>query len=1060
MLIDPPAGLNTAFPEGTAMEKIEKRKDSVTVYLVFQDGIVLNDAALENIFAQVVKTLLQLEYEQIGIMGRYSSETEWNTLDHFAVYEPVPSKPFEPSPSVRKPSVRSFPSDAVVRPQPPNGLTGKSVFISSGHGWRYANNAWRLQRGLLHNLIEDIHNAEIGNYYLNRYLWNAGARVYPVRERDMNRNMTIVENSGPGYSTTGNWTNSTSAPKYWGDDYQYAPVSLSETAVATFTPDIPEDGYYGVHLWYTASPNRSEDARFTVHHAGGSTQWIQNQQEDGITWLYIGTYYFYAGSNPDTGSVQLSNQGSNTSQYVIADAVRFGGGLGVIERGGVTSGKPRWEESAVFNAEFHKAPTSVYKNSEGQDMTVWALPRFAQYMLEPGDDGVYVSHHTDAFNGSVRGTTSFAYASGGWGHPFNGTPGSLELRDRVHCSMVAAYKHFIDPNWVDRQRTTFWLGEINPVNLDMPATLTELCFHDNALEAEFIKDPLFRQVSGKSIYIGVLRYFEQRDGGTWIVLPEPPTHLNVIANNGEVTVSWQAPPEIKLTDVFGTFSYADRATGYKVYTSRDGFSWDNGIVVTGEQNTSYTFTDLDFGTPYYFRVTAINDGGESFPTEVLGTRFSEVRPGILIVNGFNRLDKDLLVHEPFGSGTLYRGYIDRMNAFNYIHHYGSALDINNFNFNSTSNGSLTAGQVSLNAYHTVIWILGEESDEVDNTFNATERTLVQNFINQGGNLFLSGSDIGFNLARPDNGAAPSFFQQYLKADYIQDSSQIWSAQGVPDSIFEGISGFGFDDGTGPIYKSRFPDVYEAAQGGIQALLYSGSSHTAAIQYEGAAPGSSETYRLVHFGFPFETILHDSTKGIIMNRVLSFFGGEQPVPVADIIIEVYNALGQLTPAPTYAEEGSWNWSAAKSSAPGLIGIDSRFSTAVNPGDDTATVTPDIEVGGLYELFVTWGTSGNAANVRYIINHRDGTDEVFMDQKPGAGGNAGQWLSLGQYHLNSGQDSENGSIIIDKSMVTGPGTPVSGWATRMYTDGFKFVCIIPESISTDPTRVQESVWQLFE
>lgn len=1051
-LIEPPAGYNSAFPEGTVLENVEKYDNEIYIYLVFPEDTAFDEVTMELLFEQLNKTMLQFDYEVIGIRGRFERDRQWRTLDTFLPEEPVPSKFFEPETEDRRTVLRSYPPGSVSRPTPSKGLTGKSIFVSSGHGWRVSGGQWSTQRPLLHNLVEDIHTAEIAAYYLNQYLWNAGARIYPVRERDINTNMIIVENGGSGYSTTGNWITSTSAPKYWGDNYDYAHVSTTETAVATFTPDIPESGYYGVHLWYTASPNRSEDARFTIHHAGGSTEWIQNQQKDGINWVYVGTFYFEEGSNPETGSVELSNQGADTSQHVIADAVRFGGGMGIIPRNGQTSGKPRWEEASLYNAEFNKAPESVYLTAGGADRVVSASPRYSQYLLESGDDGLYISHHTDAFTGTTRGTTSFAYSSGGWGGTFNGTAGSLELRDRVHRSMVASLREFIDPNWVDRGRTTANFGEINPAHLDMPAMLTEFCFHDNPVEAEFIKDPKFREVASKAVYIGVLRYFQQRDGGEWVTLPEPPTHLRVLSHNGEVTVTWQAPEEIILSDPIGTFSYADKATGYIIYTSRDGKSWDNGTVVWGENNTSHSFTDLEQGKPHYFRVTAINDGGESFPSEVLGTRFGDERPGLLIVNGFNRLDKDLLIHEPFGSGTIYRGYIDRMNAFNYIHHYGSALHTNNFDFNSTSNESIIAGHVNLNAYHTVIWILGEESDEVDNTFNNTERSLVQNFINQGGNLFLSGSDIGFNLARPANGVAPQFFRNYLKAEYVQDSSEIWSASGISGSIFEGMSGFNFDDGSGHIYRSRYPDVYQSAQGSIQALLYSGSTHTAAVQYEGTAPGSSQEYRLVHFGFPFETILSDSTKDIIMNRILTFFGGEQPLPVADIIIEVYNAEGDLTPPPEYDEEGNWNWSAAKSNAPGLTGVDSRFSNVDPPGDDTATVTPSIETGGLYEVFVTWGTSGNAANVRYIINHRDGEDEVFLDQKPGANGNAGQWHSLGQYYFEPGQNTGKGSIIVDKSTVTGAGAPDTGWLARMYTDAFKFVCLVPEEV--DPEEGYEA------
>jgi hypothetical protein len=58
-----------------------------------------------------------------------------------------------------------------------------------------------------------------------------------------------------------------------------------------------------------------------------------------MTWRYLGEYYFETGTG---GHVPLINETSDTGQAVIADAVRFGGGMGSIDRGGV-SGEPHWE---------------------------------------------------------------------------------------------------------------------------------------------------------------------------------------------------------------------------------------------------------------------------------------------------------------------------------------------------------------------------------------------------------------------------------------------------------------------------------------------------------------------------------------------------------------------------------------------------------------------------------------------------------------------------------------------------------------------------------------------
>lgn len=71
---------------------------------------------------------------------------------------------------------------------------------------------------------------------------------------------------------------------------------------------------------------------------GGVTEFKVNQKIGGGTWVYLGTFEFDKGNN-DYGMVVLSNESSEHG-VVCADAVRFGGGMGNISRGGKISGLP------------------------------------------------------------------------------------------------------------------------------------------------------------------------------------------------------------------------------------------------------------------------------------------------------------------------------------------------------------------------------------------------------------------------------------------------------------------------------------------------------------------------------------------------------------------------------------------------------------------------------------------------------------------------------------------------------------------------------------------------
>ena len=101
---------------------------------------------------------------------------------------------------------------------------------------------------------------------------NAGADTWLVRERSMIGYEVVVDNDAgaPGYVETGDWQTSLS-PGYGGGTYRFASTLAGGTATATWTPDLPQAGWYAVWAWYRPGDNRTVDARYEVHHAGGVT---------------------------------------------------------------------------------------------------------------------------------------------------------------------------------------------------------------------------------------------------------------------------------------------------------------------------------------------------------------------------------------------------------------------------------------------------------------------------------------------------------------------------------------------------------------------------------------------------------------------------------------------------------------------------------------------------------------------------------------------------------------------------------------------------------------------
>ena len=113
--------------------------------------------------------------------------------------------------------------------------------------------------------------------------------------------------------------------------------------------------------------------------------------------------------------------------------------------------------------------------------------------------------------------------------------------------------------------------------------------------------------------------------------------------------------------------------------------------------------------------------------------------------------------------------------------------------------------------------------------------------------------------------------------YVNDDSYgIYTLTGTQEGIFSGLS-FSFDNGSAGIYYAQYPDVVSPNGGGVAALKYSGS-FVAGVQFAGKFPQGEQEGRMVYFAFPFETIYPESTRDIVMDRILSFFGIQPETPV--------------------------------------------------------------------------------------------------------------------------------------------------------------------------------------
>ncbi len=758
----------------------------------------------------------------------------------------------------------------VISPQqatPTQSLQGKTIYLSAGHGWQWGTDysssypqKWRTQRPAYQDFIEDHNNAEAVTQYLIRYLEQAGATVIPVRERDWSPWSASADNDqgAPVYSESGAWYAGTRAG-YRDGTYRFATtITVTATASATWQLEVPTTGVYALYAWVYPGANRAADALYTIASAAGPVTVTLDQRLRQPTWRYLGSFPFYAG--PVT--VTLSNLSATPGKAVIADALRLGGGTfasleGIQTRATYAPAKPWWEVATFYYAQaMGMAPDAwTYYND------VVSRPYFARWNhAGSGEDALYISWHTNGYNGTARGTESYVHN----GETYPRTPGSLELQQAIHSELIRDIRAGWDASWTDRGRKQANLGELrmlwdaDPANR-MPGVLLELAFHDNPDDAMALKDPRFNQLAARAIYQGIVHYFENRDGIDLMELPEPPTHLQVRnVGDGALQISWRPSP----TDTLGL--RGDAASAYHLYVSEDGLAWSTPRLVT---STTALLTDLLPGEVRFVRVTAVNAGGESFPSEVLGARVGNVPP-LLIVNAYDKLNAYALVPEndPVEGYNL-RMDLARMNRRDYVITHGLATPLA-YAWDSASNEAVRDGDLSLGSYAIVDWLLGRESLDENGTLDATERALLRTYLDNGGALLISGSEIAWDLAA--YGRDPAFLNQSLRTAYVADDAGTRLSLAPDTGPFQGLGELPFD--APDAYLVESPDVLSPRNGAQAALLYSGRNDgAAAIAYADGCTG------LIVMGFPFEALQAD-LRPAVMARALDFLDTCAPAPL--------------------------------------------------------------------------------------------------------------------------------------------------------------------------------------
>ena len=816
------------------------------------------------------------------------------------------------------------------------GLQDRHIAIWQSHGNYFKNdkNEWGWQRPRLFCTTEDLFTQSFVLPYVIPMLENAGAIVYTPRERDTQKNEIIVDNDTPNASLylevgskKAHWA---TAPikgfaqkkaiyrdgenPFTDGTCRFIPTERKkknkDQAFAEWVPTLPAKGEYAVYVSYRTLPNSVSDAKYLVFHNGGVTEFKVNQKIGGGTWVYLGTFEFDKGNN-DYGMVVLSNESSEHG-VVCADAVRFGGGMGNIERGGKTSGLPRYLEGARYSAQWAGMPYEVYAGRKGENdyaddintrsNTINYLSGGSVYNPQQPGLGIplemTMAMHSDA---GCSKTDELIGSLGIYTTDFNN--GKLNTgidryasRDLVDILLTQIQKDIYSSYNLSWTRRSMWNRNYSETRLPAtPSTIIELLSHQNFADMQLGHDPNFKFTVGRAIYKGILQFVAGQHDKEYVVQPLPVSNFAIRFGKKKNTLelSWKGENDPQEPTA--------QPREYIVYTRIGYGGFDNGTLVS---KTSHT-VKIEPGLVYSFKVTAVNRGGESFPSEILSAyKAKRERERVLIINVFDRVSGPAVINTfdkagfdleqdpgvPYLSNISFSGAqigFDRAqagkegegslgysgselegmkiagNTFDYPFIHGKAIQAaGKYSFVSCSDEAVENGTVTLEDYPVVDYILGmEKEDPVHKvyykTFSSAMQRIITSYCQSGGNLFVSGAYVGSDMSGTQGNR--EFTEKILKYGY-QSS--------MTDKSSNRINGLGrtITIPRAPnetSYAVPAPDCIVPVDTAFPVFTYVPGNQSAGIAYKG-------NYRTFVLGFPFESIQSEADRATIMAGILGFF----------------------------------------------------------------------------------------------------------------------------------------------------------------------------------------------
>ena len=345
----------------------------------------------------------------------------------------------------------------------------------------------------------------------------------------------------------------------------------------------------------------------------------------------------------------------------------------------------------------------------------------------------------------------------------------------------------------------------------------------------------------------------------------------------------------------------------------------------------------------------------------------------------------LLIDDDGGQGTTMETYyISTLQAMNVPYEY----------WQNATQGTPALALVS--HYTSLIWFTAYQ---MDNVLTTAEQTLIQNYLNQGGCLFINGQNLAWGLSQ----SAPTFLSQVLHASFLTYNTNIRMLNGVAGNPVGNGMILNINSGGSGSGSATAPDGIGILTPAQEAFVYQSSTYRGGLTYEDTVTG----HKLVFFSFPFEAVNGlpgSNTREQVLQAIFTFFGIGAPTnPNVEITLEPVSPPIQIPPTG-----GSFNFNVTLHNNESTTQTFDAWIMVQLPnlswyGPVLGPVSLSLSAGGSITRLRTQSVPGNAPSGTYTYRGYvgdystakwDSSSFTFVKLAGGDGAWTGNWENTGE------------------------------------------------------------------